>query len=205
MWCCAHFTYSGTPAVQTASCVPVCLLLYLDVYLASSAAQYTVLFTPWALFYLCGWGGLFPRCFPGDSLADTCGGEAWCCKTILGIPPLPLELCMNTRPYLNILLVSDRVWHQRGGLVRNVKRYTCAICMFLRLSQPAIHSKLKCWVICEAHSRWMEWDHSNNDVRVRISLCSCAVRRYAQICLGCLSGRGTRRIPAHRSSCCRRK
>lgn len=76
MRCCTHFTYSGTPAVQTASCVPACLLLYLDVYLASSAAQYTVLFTPWALFYLCGGGGLFPHCFPSDSLAHTCEGEA---------------------------------------------------------------------------------------------------------------------------------
>lgn len=45
-------------------------------YLASSSAQYTVLFTPWALFYLCGWGGLFPRCFPSDSLAATREGEA---------------------------------------------------------------------------------------------------------------------------------
>lgn len=64
MWCCAHFTSSGTAAVQTAWCVLACLLLYLDVYLASSAAQYTVLFTPSALFYLCGCEGLFPRCFP---------------------------------------------------------------------------------------------------------------------------------------------
>lgn len=46
MRCRTHFTYSATPAVQTASCVPARSLLYLDVYLASSAAQHTVLFTP---------------------------------------------------------------------------------------------------------------------------------------------------------------
>lgn len=75
MQCCTHFTYWGTPAVQTASCVPACFLLYLDVYLASSAARYTVLFTLCALFYLCGSGGLFPCCC-SDSLADTYEVEA---------------------------------------------------------------------------------------------------------------------------------
>lgn len=52
----------------------------------------------------------------------------------------------------------------------------------------------------------LEWDHLNNDLRVRISLCSCTVQHGARICLGCLSSRGTRlrSIPAHRSSWCHR-
>lgn len=153
-------------------------------YLVSSAAQYTVLFTPWALFYLCGWGGLFPCCFPSDSLADTCEGEASGRLMLQDNSRHTAVACGALHEHValsSIFLISHIAWHQHSRLIRNSERYTHTLFVLQTASQVLRNL----W-----NTQTLEWDHLNNDLRVRISLCSCAVQRYVQICLGCLSGRG---------------
>lgn len=72
-------------------------------------------------------------------------------------------------------------------LIRNSERYMQNICFMLK--EHLIFLKLSQVLSNLRNAQASEWDHLNNDLMVRISLCSCAGQCYIPICLGCLSGR----------------
>lgn len=131
-------------------------------------------------------GGLFPCCFPSDSLAATCEGEASgrsmlrdnSRHTAVACGALHEHAVQSRVPRVSCSLTPTR-------LIRNSETYTQNFCVMLK--EHLIFQKLSQVLSNLRNAQTLEWDHLNNDLMVRISLCSCAGQCYIPICLGCLS------------------